>query len=88
MPLYGLGLCRLLDQASPGSDEAMDWNLLLERESFLVLVISVCFTLFFLLRRAVLAWYADRRLRIPRFPLREHALRAGVAFFSTPEIKQ
>jgi hypothetical protein len=36
----------------------------------------------------VLAWYADSRLRIPRFHLREHALRAGVAFFSTPEIKQ
>lgn len=31
---------------------------------------------------------ADNRLRIPRFHLREHALRAGVAFFSTPEIKQ
>jgi hypothetical protein len=38
--------------------------------------------------RAVLRWYADSRLRIPRFHLREHALRAGVAFFSTPEIKQ
>ncbi|MGC1416857.1 MAG: transglutaminase domain-containing protein [Candidatus Acidiferrum sp.] len=88
MPLYGLGLRRLLDQALPGWDEAMDWNLLLERESFLVLVISVCFTLFFLLLRAALAWYADRRLRIPRFHLREHILRAGVAFFSTPEIKQ
>ena len=88
MPLYGFGLRRLLDQALPRWDEAMDWNLLLERESFLVLVISVCFTLFFLLLRAALAWYADRRLRIPRFHLREHILRAGVAFFSTPEIKQ
>jgi hypothetical protein len=43
--------------------------------------------LFFLLLRAVLAWYADSRLRIPRLHLREHALRAGVAFFSIPEIK-
>lgn len=88
MPLYGLSLHRVLDRALPGWDEAMNWNLLLERESFFVLVISVCLTLFFLLLRAVLAWYADRRLRIPRFHLREHALRAGVAFFSTPEIKE
>jgi hypothetical protein len=41
-----------------------------------------------LLLRAVLAWYADSRLRIPRFHLREHAIRAGAAFFSAPEIKQ
>jgi hypothetical protein len=65
----------------PGWDEAIDWNLLLERESFFILVISICLTLFFLLLRSVLAWYADRRLRIPRFHLRAHALRAGAAFF-------
>lgn len=66
----------------------MDWNLLLERESFPALVTSVCFALFFLLLRAVPAWYADRCWGIPRFHLRQHPLRAGVAFFSTPEIKQ
>jgi hypothetical protein len=44
--------------------------------------------MFFLLVRALLAWYADSRLRIPRFHLREHMVRAGTAFFSTPEIKQ
>ena len=88
LPLDGLGLRRLLDGALPGWDEAVDWSLLLERESFLVLVISVGLTLLFLLLRAVLAWYADSRLRIPRFHLREHFVRAGVAFFSTPEIKQ
>jgi len=38
--------------------------------------------------RVMLAWYADSRLRIPRFHLREHMIRAGEAFFSTPEIKQ
>ena len=88
LPLDGMGLRRMLDGAVPGWDEAVDWSLLLERQSFLVLVVSICMTLLFLLLRAVLAWYADSRLRIPRFHLREHALRAGVAFFSTPEIKQ
>ena len=88
LPLEGLHLRRLLDSINPGWDETLDWSLLLERESFFYLVASVMATLFFLLLRAVLAWYADSRLRIPRFHLREHAVRAGTAFFSAPEIKQ
>jgi len=88
LPLEGLHLRRLLDSINPGWDEAVDWSLLLERESFFYLVLSIVGTLFFLLLRAALAWYADSRLRIPRFHLREHAIRAGAAFFSAPEIKQ
>jgi hypothetical protein len=88
LPLDGMGLRRLFDGALPGWDESLDWSLLLERESFLIFVVSVCATLICLLLRAVLAWYADSRLRIPRFHLREHAVRAGAAFFFTPEIKQ
>jgi hypothetical protein len=61
---------------------------LLERESFFDVVLSVAAIPFFLQLRAVLAWYVDRRLRMPRFHLREHTLRAGAAFFSTPGIKQ
>jgi len=88
LPLEGLHLRRLLDSVSPGWDEAVDWSLLLERESFFYLVASGMATLFFLILRAVLAWYADSHLRIPRFHLRDHAVRAGAAFFSAPEIKQ
>jgi Transglutaminase-like superfamily len=88
LPYVGFGLRKMLGAIAPGWEEAIDWSLLLERESFFYLVLSVMAMLFFLLLRAVLAWYADSRLRIPRFHLREHALRAGVAFFSTPEIKQ
>ena len=88
LPYIGFGLRKLLGAVAPGWEEAVDWSLLLERESFFYLVLSVAAMLFFLLLRAVLAWYADSRLRIPRFHLREHALRAGVAFFSAPEIKQ
>jgi len=88
LPLDGLHLRSLLDRVYPGWDEAVDWSLLLERESFLYLVLSSVAAIFFLLVRAVLAWYADRLLRIPRFHLREHAIRAGAAFFSAPEIKQ
>ena len=88
LPMNGLHLRKVFDALAPGWEEAFDWSLLLERESFFYLVASVAGTIFFLMLRAVLAWYADSRLRIPRFHFREHALRAGVAFFSTPEIKQ
>jgi Transglutaminase-like superfamily len=88
VPYIGFALRKMLSTVVPGWEEAIDWSLLLERESFFYLVLSVASMLLFLLLRAVLAWYADSRLRVPRFHLREHALRAGVAFFSTPEIKQ
>jgi hypothetical protein len=66
----------------------VDWSLLLERESFFYVVLSAAATLCFLLLRVLLAWYADSRLRIPRFHLRQHAVRAGATFFSAPEIKE
>jgi hypothetical protein len=89
VPLFAVvHLRRVLDAIYPGWDEAADWSLVLERESFFYLVLSAGATLFFLLLRAALAWYADRRLRVPRFHLRENAVRAGAAFFSAPEIKQ
>jgi hypothetical protein len=88
LPYLGIGLRKVLSTVAPGWEEAIDWSLLLERESFFYLVLSISAILLFLLLRVVLAWYADSRLRIPRFHLREHAVRAGVAFFSTPEIKQ
>jgi hypothetical protein len=88
LPLEGLHLRRLLDAVYPGWDEAVDWSLLLERESFFYLVLSAAAMLLFLLLRVLLAWYADSRLRIPRFHLRQNAVRAGTAFFSAPEIKE
>lgn len=88
LPLQGLGLRRVLEAISPTWDEAFDWSLLLERESFFVLVTSAAAALFFLLLRAYLGWYADRRLKIPRFHFREHLIRAAAVFFSTPEIER
>lgn len=88
LPYGGMTLRKALDWVVPDWDEAIDWSLLLERESFFYLVLSATSVLFFLVLRVVLAWFADKRLRISRFHLREHAVRAGSAFFSTPEIKQ
>ncbi len=87
LPLEGLGMRRALDFIFPSWEESLDWSLLLERESFFVLTVATICTLFFVLLRILLGWYADRRLRIPRFHLREHMARAGAAFFSAPEIK-
>jgi hypothetical protein len=88
LPLQGLGLRRMLDRIYVGWDELLDWSLLLERESFFVLCVFIAGTFFFLTLRETMAWYADRRLKIPRFHLREHFARAGAAFFGAPEIKQ
>ena len=88
LPLEGLHLRRLLESIYPGWDEAVDWSLFLERESYFYLVLTAAATLFFLMLRTLLAWYADNRLSIPRFHLRKRAIRGGAAFFSAPGIKQ
>jgi transglutaminase superfamily protein len=88
LPIIGPHFRKLVDAIYPGWEDAVDWSLLLERESFFYLVLAAAAALFFLTVRQVLGWYADSLLRIPRFHLREHMIRARVAFFSTPEIKQ
>lgn len=87
LPLQGLQLRPILDAIFPGWDEKLDWSLLLERESFFALTLAAWVTLFFCILRQLLARYADRRLKLPRFRLRSHLTRAGSAFFTTPEIK-
>jgi len=88
LPLQAFGLRQGLDKIYPGWDEFLDWSLLLERESFFALCMFISGSLFFLTLREAMAWYLDRRLRIPRFHLREHFVRAGAAFLGAPEIKQ
>ena len=87
LPLDGFRLRAVLDRVFPAWDEKVDWSLLLERESFFSLAMAAFVTLFLLLLRLFLAWYADHRLKMPRFHLRTHLARAGAAFFTTPEIK-
>jgi hypothetical protein len=87
LPLDGFRLRPMLDRVFPKWDEKVDWSLLLERESFFSLATALVATLFLLLLRLFLAWYADHRLKMPRFHLRTHLARAGAAFFTMPEIK-
>lgn len=88
LPMQGLRLRAVLDKIYSGWDEATDWSLLLERESFFVLCLFIAGSVFFLMTREALALYADRKLKIGRFHLREHVARASAAFFGAPEIKQ
>ena len=87
LPLDGFHLRKLLESVLPGWDETFDWSLLLERESFFILVMTTAFALLLLTLRFLLAWYADRRLRVPRFHLWQHFSRATTAFLTTPEIE-
>lgn len=87
LPMQGLQLRPFLDRVFPGWDEKLDWSLLLERESFLVLTLAAWATLILFVLRLVMGWYADRKLKIPRFHLRAHLARAGAAFLASPEIK-
>ena len=87
LPMEGLHLRWILDKAFPGWEEAFDWSLLLERESFFAVCASAFALLAFLLLRIFLGWYADHRLKFPRFRLRSQFMRAGSTFFHVPEIK-
>jgi hypothetical protein len=87
LPMQGLHLRWILAKIFPGWEEALDWSLLLERESFFALCVSAFAFLAFLAFRILLGWFADHRLKIPRFRLRSQFLRAGLTFFQAPEIK-
>jgi Transglutaminase-like superfamily len=88
LPLDGLGLRYFLRKVYPTWEEDFDWSLLLERESFFCFFVSSVFFIVFLAFRFLLAWYADHRLRVPRFRFRRHIVRAGATFFSPPEIEE
>lgn len=87
LPLKGFHLRWILDKVVPGWEESVDWTLLLERESFFSLCASAFAVVVFLSLRIILGWYADHRLKIPRFQLRSQFIRAGTTFFRAPEIK-
>jgi hypothetical protein len=87
LPMQGLNLRWILDKFVPGWEERFDWTLLLERESFFALCVSAFAFFVFVLLRIMMGWYADKRLKIPRFRLRSQAMRAGTTFFRVPEIK-
>jgi hypothetical protein len=87
LPFQGANLRVWLDHVFPTWDEYLDWSLLLERRSFAYFFVSLSSLLFLMALRLVLGWWADHRLRMPRFHLRANLSRATAALFTTPEIK-
>jgi hypothetical protein len=88
LPLAGSGLRWALQKTVPDWDEFLDWSLLLERESFLVLFAALLSFLFCFFIRFLLARYADSRARVSAFQFGRHAARAGASFFYISELEE
>ncbi len=85
IPLAGGLLRRVLNSVWPSWEEAINWTLLLERESFAVLTMSIFLLCFALVIRLFLSWYCSRRLGIVRVRLRDQLARAGEVLISNPK---
>jgi Transglutaminase-like superfamily len=79
IPWVGKHLRRIFNFVWPRWEESINWTLLVERESFAMLVASIFLLFFALASRIFLGWYCKSRLGIPRERLRDQLLRAGHA---------
>jgi hypothetical protein len=77
IPWIGRHLRSIFDFIWPTWEEAINWTLLVERESFAMLVASIFLLSFALASRVLLGWYSSTRLGIARERLRDQILRAG-----------
>jgi hypothetical protein len=82
IPWIGRYLRKALNFIWPPWETAINWTLLVERESFAMLVISSILLGFALAVRFLLGWYCSRRLGIARVRLRDQLMRAGDVLFS------
>jgi hypothetical protein len=82
IPLVGLYSRQALNFIWPSWEELIDWTLLLERESFVLLTISILLLFFALSARLFLDWYGSRRLGIARVRLRDQLVKVGEILFS------
>jgi hypothetical protein len=71
VPIIGRYLRRTLNFIWPPWEEAINWTLLLERESFAMLVASCFLLCFSLVARLLLGWYSSRKLGITRVRIRD-----------------
>lgn len=86
IPGLGMVLRRMLGSVFPRWEELIDWSLILERESFAMLLLSIFAVATLLLLRLLLGRYADRRLKMDRFHLRQ-LLSTGRVLISGPETR-
>ena len=75
IPIFGRNLRGLLTAIWPSWEEFFNWNLLVERDSFAMLAVSLVFFCFLLAVRFLFGWYYFRRLGIARVRLRDRIVR-------------
>jgi len=77
IPWIGRHLRGIFNFIWPRWEEAINWTLLVERESFAVLVASIFLLCFALAARILLGWYCRSKLGIARERLLDQILRVG-----------
>jgi hypothetical protein len=77
VPIIGHYLRRTLNFIWPPWEEAINWTLLLERESFALLVASIFLVCFSLGLRSLLGWYCGHLLGITRIRIRDRIAQVG-----------
>jgi hypothetical protein len=85
IPLIGRYMRIAINFIWPSWEESINWTLLVERESFAMLVTSIFLLSFAFAIRLFLGWYFSRRLGIPRVPLRDQIIRAGQILVGSSE---
>lgn len=81
LPVLGSSLRTFLSWVWPKWDDSVDWTLLLERDSFLFLVISLLALVFLFITRQILGFYGERRLGVGRRHWSRQIWQAGVLIF-------
>jgi len=77
IPMVGNYLRRILNYIWPSWETSINWTLLVERESFAMLVASCVLLFLALVIRLFLGWFCSERLGIRRVRLRDQVKRAG-----------
>lgn len=85
IPVIGPYLRRIFSFIWPTWEEAINWTLLVERESFAMLLAFSFLFCFALAVRLFLGWYSSHRLGIPRVRLRDQLRRAGHVLVGSSE---
>ena len=85
IPWIGRHLRGIFNFIWPPCEESINWTLLVERESFAMLVASILLLCFALAARLLLGWYCRSKLGIARERLRDQILRAGHVMAGSPD---
>jgi hypothetical protein len=83
IPWIGKRLRTIFSFVWPSWEESINWTLLVERESFAMLVASLFLFCFALVARLLLAWYCGSKLGMARTRLRDQLTRAGQTIAGT-----